>query len=40
MTHKSSRRGAARALADVGPHAIDPQSAQRLWEVSEELIKA
>lgn len=26
--------------ADVVPHAIDPRSAQRLWELSEELIKA
>jgi NAD(P)-dependent dehydrogenase (short-subunit alcohol dehydrogenase family) len=26
--------------ADVVPHAIDLQSAQRLWELSEELIKA
>lgn len=26
--------------ADVVPHAIDPQAARRLWEVSEELIKA
>jgi NAD(P)-dependent dehydrogenase (short-subunit alcohol dehydrogenase family) len=25
--------------ADVVPHAIDPRSAQRLWELSEELIK-
>ncbi|MGW7694344.1 SDR family NAD(P)-dependent oxidoreductase [Streptomyces asiaticus] len=26
--------------ADVVPHAIDPRSARRLWEMSEELIKA
>jgi hypothetical protein len=26
--------------SDIAPHAIDPQSAQRLWELSEELIKA
>lgn len=25
--------------ADVVPHAIDPRSARRLWEMSEELIK-
>ncbi|MFE6133440.1 hypothetical protein ACFQ6Q_35055 [Streptomyces sp. NPDC056437] len=25
--------------ADVVPYAIDPQSARRLWELSEELIK-
>ncbi|PZG06976.1 SDR family NAD(P)-dependent oxidoreductase [Nonomuraea aridisoli] len=26
--------------ADIVPHAIDPRSAQRLWELSEQLIKA
>ncbi|GAA2311806.1 hypothetical protein SVIO_103830 [Streptomyces violaceusniger] len=26
--------------ADVVPHAIDPRSARRLWEMSEELITA
>ena len=26
--------------SDIVAHAIDPQSAQRLWELSEELIKA
>jgi NAD(P)-dependent dehydrogenase (short-subunit alcohol dehydrogenase family) len=26
--------------ADVVPHAIDPESAQRLWDLSERLIKA
>jgi hypothetical protein len=26
--------------ADVVPHAVDPESAQRLWELSEQLIKA
>jgi NAD(P)-dependent dehydrogenase (short-subunit alcohol dehydrogenase family) len=26
--------------ADVVPHAVDPRSALRLWELSEELIKA
>ncbi len=26
--------------ADVVPHAVDPRSARRLWELSEELIKA
>ncbi|SIR89263.1 SDR family NAD(P)-dependent oxidoreductase [Micromonospora avicenniae] len=26
--------------ATVVPHAIDPQSAQRLWDLSEELLKA
>jgi NAD(P)-dependent dehydrogenase (short-subunit alcohol dehydrogenase family) len=25
--------------SDAAPHALDPQSAQRLWELSEELIK-
>jgi hypothetical protein len=27
-------------LADVVSHSIDPQSAQRLWELSEQLLKA
>jgi NAD(P)-dependent dehydrogenase (short-subunit alcohol dehydrogenase family) len=27
-------------VSDVVPHAIDPVSAQRLWELSEQLIKA
>lgn len=27
-------------LADVVPHAVDPGSAQRLWTLSEELLKA
>jgi NAD(P)-dependent dehydrogenase (short-subunit alcohol dehydrogenase family) len=27
-------------LAGVAPHAVDPESAQRLWELSERLIKA
>jgi NAD(P)-dependent dehydrogenase (short-subunit alcohol dehydrogenase family) len=26
--------------SNVVPHAIDPQSARRLWEMSEQLIKA
>ena len=26
--------------SDVVPHAVDPQSAQRLWELSERLLKA
>ncbi|MFD4636199.1 SDR family NAD(P)-dependent oxidoreductase [Lentzea sp. NPDC058436] len=26
--------------ADVVPHAVDPESARRLWELSEQLIKA
>jgi len=26
--------------ADVVPHAVDPESAQRLWELSERLLKA
>jgi len=26
--------------SDVVPHAIDPESAQRLWELSEQLLKA
>jgi NAD(P)-dependent dehydrogenase (short-subunit alcohol dehydrogenase family) len=26
--------------SDVVPHAIDPDSAQRLWELSEQLLKA
>jgi hypothetical protein len=25
---------------NVVPHSIDPQSARRLWEMSEQLIKA
>jgi hypothetical protein len=25
---------------DVVPHAVDPESAQRLWELSERLLKA
>nr|PZM88817.1 MAG: hypothetical protein DIU77_19930 [Thermocrispum agreste] len=25
---------------DVAPHAIDPDSAKRLWELSERLIRA
>jgi hypothetical protein len=27
-------------LPGVAPHAVDPVSAQRLWELSERLIKA
>ena len=27
-------------LSDAAPHALDPKSAQRLWELSEELLKA
>ena len=26
--------------SDVVPHAVDPESAQRLWELSEQLLKA
>jgi hypothetical protein len=26
--------------SDVVPHAVDPESAQRLWELSELLLKA
>ncbi|MDI1483565.1 hypothetical protein QHF84_43615 [Polyangium sp. y55x31] len=26
--------------SDVASHSIDPQSAQRLWELSERLLKA
>jgi hypothetical protein len=26
--------------SDVVPHAVDPQSAQRLWELSERLLEA
>jgi NAD(P)-dependent dehydrogenase (short-subunit alcohol dehydrogenase family) len=26
-------------LSDAAPHALDPESAQRLWELSEELLK-
>lgn len=29
-----------RKTLDVVPHAIDPRSARRLWETSEELITA
>lgn len=25
--------------SDVVPHAIDPESARRLWEMSEQLLK-
>jgi hypothetical protein len=25
--------------SDAAPHALDPKSAQRLWELSEELLK-
>jgi hypothetical protein len=26
--------------SDVVPHAVDPESAQRLWELSERLLEA
>lgn len=26
--------------SDVAPHAVDPESAQRLWELSERLLEA
>jgi hypothetical protein len=26
--------------SDVIPHAVDPESAQRLWELSERLLEA
>lgn len=39
--HPQPITGAEQDLpAEVVPHAIDPQAAQRLWELSAELIKA
>jgi NAD(P)-dependent dehydrogenase (short-subunit alcohol dehydrogenase family) len=40
-TPKPINFGAERDIpADVVPHAVDPESAQRLWDLSERLLKA